>query len=175
MEAQALSHKYALAIFSQAVEKWLTTLRLVRDKITTDSGLADTLADAAKSFGDKQKALDGVMPKDTGSDIRNLLYTMLREGHLENLGDVLDELERMARGGPSVQVARVTTAIELTDSEREQFRQKLRAKHGHDLEFKFVVNPEIMGGAVVQIGDKVIDGSVANRLAALGQAIGVSK
>lgn len=175
MEAQTLSHKYALAIFSQAVEKWLTTLRLVQDKLTADASLAESLSDSAKSFADKQKALDGIMPAETGSDIRNLLYTMLREGHLENLGEVLDELERIAKGGPAVKTAQVTTAVELADEQKEQFRQKLRATHGKELEFKFVVDPAIMGGAVVQIGDKVIDGSVANRLEALGQALGVSK
>ncbi len=175
MEAQALSHKYALAIFSQAVEKWLTTLRLVQDKIVADSSLAATVNDSAKSFADKQKVLDKVIPVDTDSDIRNLLYMMLREGHLENLGEVLDELERIAKGGPAIKTAQVTTAIELTDNEKEQFRQKLRAKHGKELEFKFVVDPAIMGGAVVQIGDKVIDGSVVNRLESLGQALGISK
>jgi len=175
VEAQALSHKYALAIFSQAIEKWLTTLRLVQDNIANDSKLAETLSDSAKSFADRQKVLDGTIPAETGSDIRNLLYTMLREGHLENLSEVLDELERIARGGPAVKTAQVTTAIALTDDEKEQFRQKLRAKHGKELEFKFVVDPAIMGGAIVQIGDKVIDGSVANRLEALGQALGISK
>ena len=175
MEAQALSHKYALAIFSQAVEKWLTTLRLVQDNIANDPKLAETLSDSAKSFADRQKILDGAIPAETGSDIRNLLYTMLREGHLGNLDEVLGELERMARGGPAIRTAQVTTAIELTDGEKDQFRQKLRATHGKELEFKFVVDPAIMGGAIVQIGDKVIDGSVANRLEALGQVLGISK
>lgn len=173
MEAKELSRKYALAIFSQAVEKWLTVLRLVQDKLSSDTALADTLQDSAKSFGDKRKALDGVIPDDTGSDIRNLLYTMLRDDHIGELSEVIAELERMVRGGPAIRVARVTTAIALTDAEKEQFRQKLRAKHGQELEFAFIVDPNIMGGAIVQIGDKVIDGSVATRLEALGQAIGV--
>lgn len=173
MKAHELSRKYALAIFSQAVEKWLTVLRLVQDKLRSDKTLADALQDSAQSFGDKQKALAAIIPEDTSSDIRNLLYTMLRDGHLGELGEVVAELERMVSGGPAVQVARVTTAIALSDGEKEQFRQKLRAQHGQDLEFAFVVNPDIMGGAIVQVGDKVIDGSVATRLEALGQAIGV--
>jgi F-type H+-transporting ATPase subunit delta len=63
--------------------------------------------------------------------------------------------------------------MELSEADKEQFRQKLRDKYGENLEFVFNVNPDILGGAVVQIGDKVIDGSVAARLQALSNTLGV--
>jgi F-type H+-transporting ATPase subunit delta len=79
----------------------------------------------------------------------------------------------MMAGGPLVQVARVTTALELPDSDKEQFRQELRQKYGEELEFAFYTDPTIIGGAIVQIGDKVIDGSVATRLKSMGNLLGV--
>lgn len=79
----------------------------------------------------------------------------------------------MMRGGPQVQVARVITAVALNEDEIEQFRQKLRAKYGENLEFDFTVDPAIIGGAIVQVGDKVIDGSVASRLTAMSNVLGV--
>jgi F-type H+-transporting ATPase subunit delta len=72
-----------------------------------------------------------------------------------------------------VQTARVTTAIALSDSEKEEFRQKLRRQYGDNLDFVFSVNPTIIGGVIVQVGDKVMDGSVSARLQAMGNALGV--
>ena len=81
----------------------------------------------------------------------------------------------MSRGGPLVQVARVTTAIALSEDEMDQFRQKLRAKYGQNVELDFNVDPAIVGGAIVQLGDRVIDGSVASRLEAMSNALGVKR
>jgi F-type H+-transporting ATPase subunit delta len=83
------------------------------------------------------------------------------------------ELERMIRGGPQVQVARVTTAVSLSEQEKDAFRKKLAAQYGESLGFDFSVDPALLGGAIVQVGDKLIDGSVATRLEALSNALGV--
>lgn len=173
MKAQELSRRYALAIFSQALERWLSTLNAVQNEIVGNAALLASLEDSSRPFSQKQADLDNLIPAGTDQPVRNFLYTLLREGDLALLPDVIGELERMSRGGPQVQVARVTTAIELSDEEKDQFRQKLRAKYGQNLDFVFHVDPGIYGGVIVQIGDKVIDGSIAARLEALSQALGV--
>jgi F-type H+-transporting ATPase subunit delta len=173
VKAQQLSRKYATAVFSQALEKWLTTLGAVQDKLAGNPALTRSLQDSSRSFGDRQKKLDELLPADSDRHVRNFLYTMLRDGDIGLLGDVVAELERMMAGGPLVQVARVTTALELSDSDKEQFRQELRQKYGEELEFAFYTDPTIIGGAIVQIGDKVIDGSVATRLKSMGNLLGV--
>jgi F-type H+-transporting ATPase subunit delta len=86
---------------------------------------------------------------------------------------VINDLDRMVRGGPQVQVARVTTAFPLSESDKEQFRDKLRRKYGQNLEFSFQVDPAIVGGAVIQVGDQIIDASVATRLESLSSRLGV--
>jgi F-type H+-transporting ATPase subunit delta len=173
VKAQELSRKYAAAVFSLALENWMTTLRVVENELANDSTLAKGLQDSSRSFSERQKELDRVIPSQSDTHIRNFLYTMLRDGDMSLLGDVVEELDRMMQGGPQVQVAHVTTALALSDSDKEQFQQKLRQKYGQDLEFVFNVNPAIMGGAVVQIGDKIIDGSVAARLESMSNVLGV--
>ena len=173
MEAQELSRKYATAIFSLALEEWLTTLRNVQDKLADDSGLRERLQDTSRSFSDRQKELDAIIPEDTDQRIRNFLYTLLEEDDIDLLGNVLGDLDRMTRGGPLIQVARVTTAFALADEEKDEFRQTLRNKYGQDLEFIFSVDSSILGGAIVRVGDKVIDGSVATRLESMSNRLGV--
>ena len=173
MKEQALSRKYALAVFSLALEKWLTSLKAVQDRLADNPQLAERLADAGRSFADRKKELDGITPPHIEPIIRNFFYTLLENGDIGLLSEVLGELERMSSGGPQIQTARITTAIALSDQEKEDFRQKLFQKYGDNLEFVFSVNQSIIGGVVIQVGDKVMDGSVSARLVAIGNALGV--
>jgi F-type H+-transporting ATPase subunit delta len=173
VKAQELSRKYATAVFSLALESWLNSLKVVQSELANNATLAATLQDKARSFSERQQALDKLIPGNSSEQVRNFLYALLKEGDIGLLGEVMAELERMVHGGPLVQVARVTTAQPLSDQEKDEFRQKLAGQYGDSLEFDFSVDPAILGGAIVQVGDKVIDGSVATRLAAMSNALGV--
>ena len=164
MKAQELSKKYAGAVFSLALEQWLTALSAVQEKLRDNTALAQGLADADRSFADRQKELDGVIPADSDSNIRNFLYTLLKNGDIGLLGDVLVDLGQMSRGGPQVEVAEITTAVALSDDEKEQFRQKLLRSPiwRRAWNLSLTLTQAIVGGAIVQIGDKVIDGSVSD-------------
>jgi F-type H+-transporting ATPase subunit delta len=174
VKAQELSRKYATAVFVQALEKWMAALRAVQDKLADKPDLMSKLEDAKLSFVERQRELDRLIPAESDQHIRNFFYTMLREGDINLLGDVINDLERMVQGGPQVQVARVTTAYPLAEEEKEKFRQTLRQKYGGNLEFDFNVDPTIVGGAIIQIGDKVIDGSLKTRLEAMSNLLRVS-
>lgn len=173
MKAQELSRKYATAVFSLALESWLNPLNVVHTELANNSSLVASLQDKDRSFGERQTTLDKVIPGDSSQQVRNFLYSLLKEGDIGVLGEIMAELERMVRGGPLVQVARVTTALPLSENEKDEFRQKLTAQYGENLEFDFAIDQAILGGAIVQVGDKVIDGSVATRLAAMSNALGV--
>jgi F-type H+-transporting ATPase subunit delta len=62
-------------------------------------------------------------------------------------------------------IARVTTAVELTESEHTDLAAALHANFGSDIQLQVVVDPSLIGGLTVRIGDELIDGSVARQLA----------
>jgi F-type H+-transporting ATPase subunit delta len=65
----------------------------------------------------------------------------------------------------------VTSAIELSDEEKQQIRQRLIAEHGEGLTFTFAVDPALLGGLRVRVGDHLVDNSVASRLATLRESL----
>lgn len=62
-------------------------------------------------------------------------------------------------------VARVTTAVTLSDSEITRLQEALAGLYGHEVHLQIEVDADIVGGVVVQVGDEVVDGSIAGRLA----------
>lgn len=64
--------------------------------------------------------------------------------------------------------AEITSAVTLTDPEKDTIRQQVLAKTGSQT-VTFRVDPNIMGGLVIKVGDKVVDGSVAGQLETLRQ------
>jgi F-type H+-transporting ATPase subunit delta len=64
-------------------------------------------------------------------------------------------------------VAEVHVATELSAAQRGRLTDALRGLYGHDVHLNVVLDPQVIGGMSVQVGDEVIDGSIATRLAAL--------
>lgn len=88
---------------------------------------------------------------------------------LEGVKGALTEIEKVGREGRTE--AEVVTAVELTDAERQALESKLLEMFGSDLTIRFRVEPAILGGMTVRVGDKYIDGSVASRLGQLRESL----
>ncbi|HNB51315.1 MAG TPA: F0F1 ATP synthase subunit B [Anaerolineales bacterium] len=67
--------------------------------------------------------------------------------------------------------AEVTSALPLTESEQNAVKRDVLAKVGGEATVAFRVDPSILGGLVVRVGDKVIDGSVAGQLSSLRESL----
>ena len=89
------------------------------------------------------------------------------------LDDVEEALARIYRGeGAGPQRAVITTAVPLSEEEKDRIRARLSEQFGA-LEFVFQVDPDMLGGVIVRVGDTLIDDSVRGRLEALRQNLGV--
>ena len=166
---------YARAVFEVAFEDWLKGLQHVATTLDRNPTLMQSLADESKGFETRQAALSPLLPPDMAKPIRNFLYGMLANGDMALLGDVLSQLRQMASvgSGPQTTTAEVMSAVELTSEERSGIERRLQDQFGAGLEFKYSVDPSILGGLVIRVGDKLLDDSVSSRLAALRQSLGV--
>jgi ATP synthase F1 delta subunit len=67
--------------------------------------------------------------------------------------------------------AEITSAVELSADDQEQIRQSLVKQYGDGLVFTFQVDPTLLGGLRVRVGDRLMDNSVASRLTKLRESI----
>jgi F-type H+-transporting ATPase subunit delta len=168
---EELARTYAQAAYQHTTEGWLSTLNVVQDRLAADSALMSELNNTEISFAERQARLDALLPSDARSDVKNFLYLLLRDGHLGILNDVIGNLTNLATRGPEAQVAHITSAVPLTPEEEQAFRQRIHDRFGTGVDLDFRVDSSILGGVIVQVGDKIIDGSVAGKLNALHERL----
>jgi F-type H+-transporting ATPase subunit delta len=78
---------------------------------------------------------------------------------------VLREFSEMAATRRERLIARVTSAVPLTEEQQQHLVEALRASTGRDIRLQLLVDPSLIGGITVRIGDEQIDGSVSRHLA----------
>jgi F-type H+-transporting ATPase subunit delta len=167
VSVQARPEDYAAAIYDLALEAWTRQLGNVQKALGTDTALRAALEGPETLTEDKLGRLAQALPDGLDSDVRKFMGTLLEAGQLDQLDAILEEFDRLTRRRPELRLARVTSAVPLTGDEQEAVRAKLADRFGADLEFQFEVDPSLIGGMHVRVGDQVIDGSVAGKLAAL--------
>jgi F-type H+-transporting ATPase subunit delta len=166
---------YASAFFEATLERWTATLDGVAEAVAKNPQVAERVAYVVENFAARYHLLDQVIPGDADLPVRNLLLTLIQQGELKLLPDIVDALrERVQRAEIGPTPVEVVSAIALTDEQRKGLTAKLEAQYGVNLSFSYRVDPSILGGLIVRVGDKLIDGSVASKLAAMKQALGVT-
>jgi F-type H+-transporting ATPase subunit delta len=121
---------------------------------------------------EKKAVLDGVLADLSISPmVKNFLGLLAEKERLGYLPDIaayyrtlLDESQGVVRG-------RLVTAVGLAEARQDQIKTKLEAQTGKKLVLDFAVDPDILGGVVLKVGDKVLDASLRAQLQILKEQI----
>jgi F-type H+-transporting ATPase subunit delta len=92
-------------------------------------------------------------------------------GRASDLPAIIGTLVEMSARENNRKVAEVRSAVPLTDDQKTRLAAALAGRLGGEVEIKVVIDPSVLGGAVTQVGDTVIDGSVRHRLSQLKESI----
>lgn len=171
MAGESAARRYARAIFELALERnqpleaWLSDLQTVEAALS-DPAVQPTLLSPKLSFEQKRELIDRPLG---GIDQlrRNLVYLLVDRGRLELLPQVVSEFRAMMLEHQGIAEATVTTAVPIGDAEAERIAALLGRLVHKKVLVRREVDPSIIGGVVARVGDRLINGSVAERLAAL--------
>ena len=115
----------------------------------------------------KRQLLDTLLDgKVTGTSLRLITQAAVHPRG-RSLDASLTEYARLVAEWRQRLIAVVRVAVPLSDSERDRLAAALAAAFGHGIHLDVLLDPGVLGGISVRIGDEFIDGSVASRLAAL--------
>lgn len=172
MSDRGTVNTYAQAILNTALEEWVATLRSVERNLDRNPDVVPALDDPNTAASVKEEKLKQVLPSDVPQEVNNFLRLLVRQSDVHLLEDIVIELQDiLEEAGAIVRTAQVTTAVELAPEEREKLERRLMREHGDTLVFEYKVDPSVIGGVRVRIGDHLIDGTVAGRLSALRERL----
>ena len=135
----------------------------VTTAVQDNPALRDALADPARSVEDRAGLVDGLLG-DTALPATVTLVKQSLGGGYRSVTVALEEYQKVAAAVQDERVAEVRTAHPLADGDRERLEQALSRQYGRDVHLNVVVDPSLLGGLRVEIGDDVIDGTVVARL-----------
>lgn len=174
-EAVTIARPYAVAAFRLAKEKsalatWSAMLAFL-DAVVSDQAVRALIDDPKVEMAAVERMLVAVCKgklDDAGLNLVRLLVENNRLLVAPEIAAIFEELKAQDEG---VLEAEITAAIKITDAQVKAIVEQLQRRFGKKIEASVKVDPEIVGGIKIVIGDTVIDASVRGRLQELAYTL----
>ena len=126
--------------------------------------LGRVLSDRKGSAEGRSSLIDSLLSGKANPTTSQLVRNVLSGPHVGTAENAVARLSEVASRRRGQSVARVTTAVPLSAAQEQRLTQVLGRIYGRTIGLQVTVDPSVLGGLVVQVGDEVIDGSIAHRL-----------
>ncbi|KQP64582.1 MULTISPECIES: F0F1 ATP synthase subunit delta [unclassified Nocardioides] len=162
----ALEHLGVVAVVTSAgndAGRLADELFALAQAVKDNPSLRDALSDPARSVDDKRALVDDLL-RGKALGATAALAKQSLAGTYRTVGVALAEYQKVAAEVHGQGVATVRVARELSAADRERLTEVLSRQYGRPVHLNLVVDPSVIGGVKVEIGDDVIDGTVSARL-----------
>ncbi|GAB3512536.1 F0F1 ATP synthase subunit delta [Pseudoxanthomonas daejeonensis] len=171
-QALTLARPYARAAYSVArdegrVDAWSQALGFAA-QVAADPRVAGLLLNPELA---REQAVALLSPQGAEASFTRFLGLLADAGRLPLLAEVTGLYEQLRADDQHVVRATVTSAAELSSQELDTLRDALKRRFGREVELDAAVDASLIGGAVIDAGEVVIDGSLKGKLARLRTAL----
>jgi F-type H+-transporting ATPase subunit delta len=173
----SLAGRYASALFDLASEAGTVTavesdLDKLGEALHESAELRALIKNPEVSRAQIGKVVGGIGTYLGLADLtKNFLGVLAENRRIADLPAMIRAFHAIAAAQRGEVTAEVASAHALTDEQVTALEQKLRAREGRTVKLKTRVDPDLLGGLVVTVGSKRIDGSIRTRLNSLAQAM----
>ena len=162
------ARRYAEAAFEigsrdGSLDSWQTGLRRAV-AVVSDPQVAPVVDSPAVPFTARREILTRLLDGQLARPVLNLVLLLAQRGRLSALGAVETHFTTLVDRRLGIVPAQVTSAVPLEPAELEAIAARVREMSGSRVEIHAAVDPELIGGLTVRVGDRLIDASVRGRL-----------
>jgi F-type H+-transporting ATPase subunit delta len=162
------ARRYAEAAFQLATrdgtfDTWVADLALV-NQLVGDERVARVIGNPSVPRADREATIDRLFAKRVSPLVLNLVRLLDQRGRLTLLPAVAMELTRLLDAMRGVVAATVTSAAPLEKDEVAEIAARIESMTGQTVKLATAVDPSLIGGLTVRVGDRMIDASVRGRL-----------
>jgi len=172
----SLAGRYARALFIITERRKetvgaLADLKGVRDLLAHGSAVANFLDSPQVRMPDKRKLLTQALEGRCARSVATFADLLLRKKRLGHLPEITGQFEALVEEAQGIRRAHVISATPLAEAERARLHATLESWTHSKVRLTTEVDPSVLGGALVRIGDRVIDRTVRTLLEAIGQQL----
>jgi F-type H+-transporting ATPase subunit delta len=169
MEKVTIARQYAKALFDSCQEQHLidrvaAELESMNEQLKTETEIRALLIHPEIPIEGKRTVLKQLMPEGLSSETNAFLNLLLEHRLLELLSEISQVFAHMRLEAFGILKAVIETPRPLTSTLKEQLRTALASATGREIIIEEELNPTLIGGVRIQVGDRIIDASIAGRL-----------
>ena len=168
MKSASLQYANALAdiaLAQGAAEPTATQLNDFGAAYEQSAELRTFLASPAVAIAAKHAVIEKIIARLGASRIlRNFLFIIADSHRTQLIPEIIASFQQVLRQRQGIAEAEISSAVELSAAQKAEFAKTLARLTGKKIETKYSLDPALIGGAVVRIGDTIYDGSLRNRL-----------
>lgn len=174
-ERTTVARPYADAAFEiaregNALPRWGEMLKFA-EAIATDGQMIDALLSPKLDAGDKTSLFLSIAGDRLTEEMRSFVRVLIEADRVELLPEIRVLFESLRNEAEGVAKAMIETALPLSDAQLADITDALSKRFGKRIEASTSINPALIGGARIAVGDTVIDGSVRGKLEAMKHAL----
>lgn len=172
-----IADRYADALVKIAQEgkltfqKISTDLGLVKDILTQSKDLDAFLTNPITSIEDKKEIIEKVFSSEINGLIVNFLKVLVDKSRFSEFNEIFDSYNKYLDNINNISRVNVTSAVEMSKEAESRLKEKLENKMKKNVVLDLNINPDIIAGLVIKIGDNVIDMSLKHKLEDLSKSI----
>lgn len=156
---------FELAVEQNALEQILEEESYVKEVFAENEDLVTMLNHPKIGKEEKIQVVENIFKGKLSDTMVGFLVIVVTKERYDELPHIFQYFEDKVKEYKNIGVVNVTTAVELTEVQKEQLNKRLlEVTTFKQLEFNYIVNPNIIGGMVLRIGDRIVDSSIRTEI-----------
>lgn len=177
MKNSKTANRYAKALLELSLEKGNLdavngNMQVLSDTINESADLRSLIKNPTVKEEEKNTIFTAFFGKTFDADTMNFISLLTKNKRTEILPEVTQQFITQYRANKNIVTAEVTSATELDEEQKKSIIALL--KHDGEVEMLEMINPALIGGFIVKVGDKQIDASIATKFKNLRKEISLN-
>ena len=177
MKNSKTANRYAKALLELSLEKGNLdavngNMQVLSDTINDSADLRSLIKNPTVKEEEKNTIFTAFFGKTFDADTMNFISLLTKNKRTEILPEVTQQFITQYRANKNIVTAEVTSATELDEEQKKSIIALL--KHDGEVEMLEMINPALIGGFIVKVGDKQIDASIATKFKNLRKEISLN-
>jgi len=171
-----LGKEYGTALFMLACEEdkkkeYAEALDIVGGMFSENPEYIDIISSPAISLSERLKVIEEAFSAFIPKDVLSYLQLLCEKGRISSFDDSVKEYMLLLEESQRVARAKITTAVEMTDEEKQKLIKKLEGISKKAVEPEYYIDKALLGGVIIELEGRVIDSSLKTQLREIKEVI----